>query len=234
MKITILTMFPSLLSSLFLSPLVKRAIEKRVVEIDVVDIKDYSGGSFRHIDDSPCGGGKGMIIRFDTLYRALDSVDKTNRKVVLLSPKGSVYNQKKAREYSREEHIVLICGHYEGVDRRIEKYVDEMVSIGDYILSGGEFASISICDSIIRLLPSVLREGATIEESHENGILEYPQYTKPVEYMGEKVPEILLSGNHEKIKKWKRKEALLDTKRLRPDLFEKLELTEEDKELLST
>jgi tRNA (guanine37-N1)-methyltransferase len=179
-----------------------------------------------------------MILRFDTIMKALEAVKKAEKsdsnRVILLSPKGQVYSQRKARELVAQENLVLICGHYEGVDRRVENHVDEMISIGDYILSGGETAAEVIVDSIVRLLDGVIRQGATKEESHENVLLEYPQYTKPVEYLGERVPDILLSGNHGAIDKWRHIEALKDTKRLRPDLFEKYPLSEEERKALDS
>ncbi len=232
MNITILTIFPEVFDSFLKMPLVERAIKKEIASIKVVDIKPYAGGSFRHIDNSPAGGGKGMLLKVDTTMRAVDANKTEKSRVILLSPRGQVYSQKKARELSKEEDIVLICGHYEGVDRRVENYVDEMISIGDYVLSGGETAAEVIIDSIVRLLDGVIREGATEDESHENILLEYPQYTKPVEYMGERIPDILLSGNHGAIDKWKHLEALKDTKRLRPDLFEKYPLSDEEKKAL--
>lgn len=232
MNITVLTIFPEVFESFLKMPLIERAIKKGIADIKVVDIKPYAGGSFRHIDDSPAGGGNGMILRVDTTLRAVDANRREKSRVILLSPKGEVYSQKKARELSKEEDIVLICGHYEGVDRRVENHVDDMISIGDYVLSGGEMAAEVIVDSIIRLLDGVIRDGATEDESHENILLEYPQYTKPVDYNGERIPDILLSGNHGAIEKWKHMEALKDTKRLRPDLFERYPLTEEEKKAL--
>ena len=232
MRISILTIFPEVFESFMKMPLVKRAVEKGIATINVVDIKPYAGGSFRHIDDSPAGGGPGMILKVDTTMRAVEANRTEKSRVILLSPKGEVFSQKKARELSKQEDIVLICGHYEGVDRRVENHVDEMISIGDYVLSGGEIAAEVIVDSIVRLLDGIIRDGATEEESHENILLEYPQYTKPVDYKGEKIPDILLSGNHGAIEKWRHLEALKDTKRLRPDLFEKYLLTEEEKKAL--
>ena len=232
MRISILTIFPEVFETFLKMPLVKRAVEKGITTINVVDIKPYAGGSFRHIDDSPAGGGPGMILKVDTTMRAVEANRTEKSRVILLSPKGKVYSQQKARELSRQEDIVLICGHYEGVDRRVENHVDEMISIGDYVLSGGEIAAEVIVDSIVRLLDGIIRDGATEEESHENILLEYPQYTKPVDYKGEKIPDILLSGNHGAIEKWRHLEALKDTKRLRPDLFEKYPLTEEEKKAL--
>lgn len=232
MNITVLTIFPEVFESFLKMPLVERAIKKGIATINIVDIKPYAGGSFRHIDDSPAGGAKGMLLKVDTTMRAVDANKTEKSRVILLSPKGQVYSQKKARELSKEEDIVLICGHYEGVDRRVENHVDDMISIGDYVLSGGEMAAEVVVDSIVRLLDGVIREGATEDESHENILLEYPQYTKPVDYNGERIPDILLSGNHGAIEKWKHIEALKDTKRLRPDLFEKYPLSDEERRTL--
>lgn len=225
-------MFPECFSSLSSFPVIKRAQDRNLLELEIKDIKEYAGGSFRHIDDSPCGGGVGMILRIDTLMKALSSSLSPSSHTVLLSPKGEVYSQRKAREFSELSDLVLVSGHYEGVDRRFEDHVDEMISIGDYILTGGEIPAMVIVDSISRLLKGTIRDGATDDESHENGLLEYPQYTKPVDWNGEKVPEILLSGNHGAIDEWRHTQSLLDTKRLRPDLFEKHELTEEERRML--
>ena len=232
MKITILTMFPQIFSSINAYPLIQRAINKNLLEVRIIDIKDFAGGSFRHIDDSPCGGGIGMILRIDTLMRALNASSSEKSHKILLSPKGSVYDQKKARALSKLDDILLVCGHYEGVDKRFESHVDELISIGDYILSGGEIPALCILDSIARLLGTI-REGATEDESHENGLLEYPQYTKPVDYNGDKVPAILLSGNHQAINRYRHKEALKETKKYRPDMFEKYKLTDEEKKMLN-
>lgn len=232
MKITILSMFPESFDSFLSFPVVKRAVTKSLLELSVVDVKEFAGGSFRHIDDSPCGGGPGMIMRIDTLMRALDSVRKPYSHVILLSPKGQKYTQQRARELSGMEDIIIVCGHYEGVDRRFEDHVDEMVSIGDYILTGGEIPAMCITDSVARLLKGALREGAVSDESHENGLLEYPQYTKPVDWNGEKVPEILLSGNHGAIDRWRRVQALKDTRKHRPDMFSRYEMSDEERRWL--
>ncbi len=233
MKITILSMFPESFESFLAFPVVKRAVDRNLLELEIIDVKKFAGGSFRHIDDSPCGGGPGMIMRIDTLMRALDSVRKPSSHTVLLSPKGQKYTQKRAREFAMMDDIIIVCGHYEGVDRRFENHVDEMISIGDYILTGGEIPAMCITDSVARLLRGALREGATTDESHENGLLEYPQYTKPVDWNGEKVPEILLSGNHGAIDKWRRVQALKDTRKYRPDMFSVYEMSEEERRWLS-
>lgn len=221
MKISILTVFPELLDSLFKSTVVARAIRQGIAELEIVDIKDFAGGCFRHIDDSPYGGTPGMIIRYDVLSKALDSVYRPGSHSVLLSPKGKVYNQEKAHFFSELEHLILVCGHFEGTDARFDSDVDELVSLGDFILTGGECAAAVIADSVIRLLNNVLKDGVTADESHENGLLEHPQYTHPYEYNGKKVPDILLSGDRAKIKEWKHRQALSETMKYRPDMAEK-------------
>ena len=232
MKLSILTIFPELFESFLSSPIIKRAREKGVAQIEIVDIKNFSGGSFRHIDDSPFGGGVGMIMRCGPILDALESVKSDSSLSLLFSPKGRRYEQSVAREYSRREHIIMICGHYEGVDAMVEKHVDELVSVGDYVLTGGELPAMTVVDSVVRLLDGVLRDGSADDESHENGLLEYPQYTRPADYKGERVPEVLLSGHDRNISDWRRQQSLLITRENRPDMFEKYELTEKDKKLL--
>ena len=232
MKITILTMFPDFFESFLKLPVTRRVIEKGEAEVEVVDIKTFAPGSFRNIDDSPYGGGPGMILRCQPVLDALSAVKGEKTHTVLLSPKGGVYDQKRAREFSEKEHIVLICGHYEGVDARVERYVDEQLSIGDYVLTGGELAAVVIADSILRLLKGALREGSAQDESHENGLLEYPQYTRPAVYNGDAVPDVLLSGNQKAIDEWRLTQSLLLTREHRPDLFAAYPLTEKEKKLL--
>ncbi len=234
MKISILTITPEFFSSFLNTTIIKRGIDKKVCEIEIVDIKNFAHGSFRHIDDSPFGGGNGMIMRCQPIYDALNSVCLNNSHKILLSPKGKTYNQSKARELSKQEHIVLICGHYEGIDARVEEWVDEQVSIGDYVLTGGELAAQVITDSVVRLLKGVLRDGSTNEESHENGLLEYPQYTQPREFQGLTVPDILLSGHKAKIDDWRLTQSLNLTRKHRPDMFERYVLNEKEKKLLKT
>ena len=236
MKITILTIFPGLFDSFLASPVLQRAVKKGVLEIEVVDIKDYSPGSFRHIDDSPFGGGPGMVMRCQPVLDALRAVKKElpGRASVTaaLSPAGAVFSQKTAHRYAGLDHLILICGHYEGMDERIFRHVDEEVSIGDFILTGGELAAMAVADAVIRLLPGAIRAESTGEESFENGLLEYPQYTQPAVYDGESVPDVLLSGNHEKIRKWRLMESLRKTFLKRPDLLSDRIFTDEEKELL--
>lgn len=236
MKITFLTIFPQLFDSFLASPIPQRAIKKGVLEIDVVDIKDYSPGSFRHIDDSPFGGGPGMVMRCQPVLDALRAVKKEQAAgtsvTAALSPAGAVFTQKTAHRYAGLDHLFLLCGHYEGMDERIYRHVDEEVSIGDFILTGGELAAMAVADAVIRLLPGAIRSESTGEESFENGLLEYPQYTQPAVYDGESVPDVLLSGNHEKIRKWRLKESLRKTLLRRPDLLEGKNLSEEEKRFL--
>lgn len=218
MKITILTMCPDLFRNIRNSSVIDRAVRDGRLELEIVDFRDYTKGSFRKIDDSPYGGGRGMVIRCQPVVDALEDVRTAGSHVVLLSPKGKPYNQKTAREYAGMKHLVLICGHYEGFDARVYPYADELVSIGDYVLTGGELAAQVIMDSVVRLLPGSLRDGSTQEESFENGLLEYPQYTRPADFRGQKVPEILLSGDHAAIRSWREEKALEVTKQYRPDL----------------
>ena len=236
MKITFLTIFPQLFDSFLAAPVPQRAVRKGVLELEVVDIRDFSPGSFRHIDDSPFGGGPGMVMRCQPVLDALRSVQKMPPSgaviTAALSPAGAVFNQKTAHRYAGPDHLILICGHYEGMDERIYRHVDEEVSIGDFILTGGELAAMAAADAVIRLLPGAIRTESTGEESFENGLLEYPQFTQPAVYDGESVPGVLLSGNHEKIRVWRLKESLRKTMLRRPDLLDGRALTEEEAKLL--
>ena len=232
MTISVLTIMPELFGSFLQAPVIARAIRNGVLEVKIIDIREYAPGSFRHIDDSPFGGGAGMVMRCQPVLDALRACNNKDR-TVILSPAGKPYTQKKAHELSSAGHLVLICGHYEGMDARIYPHADEQISIGDYVLTGGEIAAQVIIDSIARLLPGRLRDESTQEESFENGLLEYPQYTQPAVYEGEAVPDVLRSGDHEKIRKWRLQQSLLLTRRMRPDLFEAHVLTEEEKALLA-
>ena len=244
MLITILTICPEYFGDFLNSHVVKRAAELGLASVEVVDIRNFAGGSFRHVDDSPYGGGPGLILRAQPVLDALRAVKSTGKeagsrepenqgqepenrpgaedpsRTILLSPKGTQYDQKTARRLAGVEHLILICGHYDGIDARVEPFADELVSIGDYILSGGEPAAIVIADSVLRLLPGNLKEGSAEDESFENGLLEYPQYTRPEEVEGMRVPEVLLSGDHAAIKKWRQEESVRITRQLRPDLIE--------------
>ena len=218
MKISILTMCPELFRYFADSTIIARSVKAGRLEIEIIDFRDFTEGSFRKIDDSPYGGGRGMVIRCQPVVDALEATRTENSHVILLSPKGQKYDQQKAREYSSYEHLILICGHYEGFDARIFPYADEIISIGDYILTGGELAAQIITDSVTRLLDGSLKEGSADDESFENGLLEYPQYTRPADFRGDKVPDVLLSGDHEAIRVWREQQALALTKKLRPDL----------------
>lgn len=240
MNISVLTIFPESFESFLKTPVVARAIDKGIVSIDIVDIKDYAKGSFRHIDDSPFGGGAGMVMRCQPVLDALQAVRDRDPsgdiRSVAMTPGGKPYDQKTARRFAELSHLVLLCGHYEGMDARIFGSIDEEVSMGDYILTGGELPAMTVIDSVVRLLPGALRGASTEEESFEDGLLEYPQYTQPREYDGMSVPDVLLSGDHGRIRRYRRREALRVTKERRPDLLERYiangKLTEEEAELL--
>ena len=233
MKISILTMFPGMFDSFLMGPVLQRALRKESLQIEIVDIKEFSPGSFRHIDDSPFGGGAGMVMRCQPVLDALKSVKDEKSVSAAMSPAGRLYDQKTARRYAQLDHLILLCGHYEGMDERIYRHVDEEISIGDYILTGGEIAAMAVSDAVIRLLPGAIRGESTSEESFENGLLEYPQYTQPAVYEGEAVPEVLLSGNHEKIRKWRLRESLKRTLARRPDLLEGREMSAEEADIIA-
>lgn len=237
MRISVLTMFPQMFDSFLQGPVVQRAVRKGSLEIEVVDIKEFAPGSYRHIDDSPFGGGAGMVMRCQPVLDALRSAENGGVKAgasvsAAMTPAGQPFVQKTARRYAELDHLILICGHYEGMDERIMTAVDEEISVGDYILSGGELPAMTITDSLIRLLDGTIRADSTAEESFENGLLEYPQYTRPASFQGMEVPEVLRSGHAEKIRRWRLKESLRKTMTKRPDLLEERPLNEEEQQLL--
>lgn len=232
MKITILTLFPEMFMGFLENSIIKRALAKKVVEVKIVNIRDYTLDKYGRVDTPPIGGGAGLIMKCQPIVDALKANTTASSKKILLSPKGKTYSQKDAIRLSKEEDVVIVCGHYEGIDERVNNYVDELISIGDYILTGGEIPSMAIADSIIRLLDGAITGESLSEESFDNNLLEYPQYTEPDNFDGHKVPEILYTGNHSAIEKYRRKEALRITKEKRPDLFKKLELSKQDKKLL--
>ncbi|TSC66046.1 MAG: tRNA (guanine-N(1)-)-methyltransferase [Microgenomates group bacterium Gr01-1014_80] len=225
MKISIITLFPEVFDPVLSTSILKRARQKGKVEFELINLRNFGEGKHKVVDDRPYGGGAGMVLRADILTRAVDYTKKRrspqNGIIVLTSASGKPYNQKTARRLSKLKHIIIICGHYEGVDQRfIDKYVDQEISIGDYVLTGGEIPAMVLADSIVRLIPGVLKkEEATINESFTENHLEGPQYTRPEEFEGEKVPEILLSGDHKKIEKWRGEKSLEKTKKIRPDLL---------------
>lgn len=226
-------MFPDQFDSFLNHQLVKRAISKHQLSLQIVDLKDFADGSFRHIDDSPYGGGAGMILRCEPVFRCLDEIRTSDSRVIAFTPSGTTYTQAKAKQLAQETDLILLCGHYEGFDERILSAVTEEISVGDYVLSGGELPAMTVIDSIVRLLEGTLKPGSKEEESFEEGLLEYPQFTHPYDFQGMKVPDVLLSGHAEKIRRWKRKEALRKTLQKRPDLLNNAELTNEDKQFLA-
>ena len=232
MNITVLTIFPDQFSSFLEHPLVRRAVSNHQLNLRILDLKTYADGSFRHIDESPYGGGTGMVLRCEPVYRCLDSIRTPSSHLIAFTPCGKPYTQEDARRLSRETDLILLCGHYEGFDERILNTVDEQLSVGDYILSGGELPAMTVTDSIVRLLDGTLKEDASANESFETGLLEHPQYTRPEVYRGMRVPEVLLSGHAEKIRIWKRKESLRKTLHCRPEMLVALPKSAEDEALL--
>ena len=221
MKIDILTLFPNMFTGFLEESIIKRAINIKAVDINLINFRDFSKLSNHQVDDTPYGGGRGMVLRCEPIIDALDSVKTNDSKVILLSPQGKTFNEKKALELKNEKHLILICGHYEGFDERIRNFVDEEISIGDYVLTGGELPAMVITDSIVRLLPDVIKKESYLNDSFMNNLLDYPTYTKPTVFRNLKVPDVLLSGHHENIKKWREEEALKNTKKKRNDLLEK-------------
>ena len=220
MQFDILTLFPEMFEPLKQS-IIKRAQENDLININLINIRDFSEDKHKKVDDTPAGGGAGMVMRVDVLYNAYKSIkQKENARIIYLSPKGKKLNQKKVEELSKEKQIILICGHYEGVDQRVIDLIQpEEISIGDYVLTGGEIPAMVLIDSVSRYVPGVLSNGSTFEESFSNNMLEYPQYTRPEEFMGLKIPNVLLSGNHQKIDDWRKEKSLEITKKNRPDLL---------------
>ena len=237
MRFDVLTIFPDMFSAHLSEGVLGRAVKKGIVRAGIVNIRDFARGVHKATDDRPYGGGDGMVMNPGPIYRALESIDRENGRslVILLSPQGKPFDQSTAWELSSWDQIILICGRYEGVDERIRKHwIDRELSVGDFILSGGEMAAIIVMDAVSRLIPGVLGgERSNLEDSFEEGLLEYPQYTRPRVFLGEEVPQVLLSGDHEKIRLWRRKKSLKRTRHRRPDLFKKARLTREDERLLS-
>lgn len=235
MDITVLSIFPKMFQALNES-LIGKAQEKGLVNLDVVDFRDFTTDKQNHVDDAPYGGGAGMLLQAQPIYDAMDNVEKNKpgkKRVILLDPAGKTFNTKMARDFAKEDHLVFICGHYEGFDERVKDLVTDEVSIGDYILTGGELPTMNMIDATLRFVPGVLGNSFSAEdESFSHGLLEYPQYSRPADFRGKKVPEVLTSGNHEKIRVWRLKESLRKTLDRRPDLLENIELTDEEKKLI--
>lgn len=240
MKISIITLFPKMVSGFFDESIIKRAVEKKLVEIEIINLRDFAVDEYGSIDDRPYGGGAGMVLRIEPIYTAIQSAisnfqfpiskqtskfKKQIYKTILTSPRGNVFNQEKAKEFSKTDHLIIIAGHYEGVDERVAEFIDEEVSIGDFVLTGGEIPAAAIVDSVVRLIPGVLKkEEATVNETfniNKKKLLEYPQYTRPEEFKSLKVPKVLLTGDHKKIEEWRLKKAKEETKKKRPDLIDR-------------
>lgn len=220
MRIDILTLFPGSISGFLNESIIKRAIKDEKVEINLINFRNYSKLSNKQVDDTIYGGGPGMLLRCEPIFDCIDDIKTEDAKIVILTPEGKTYNQSTAKEFSKFKHLIIICGHYEGFDERIKTLADFQISIGDYILTGGEIPACAIVDSIVRLLPGVINEDSLASESFEEGMLDYPAYTKPAEYRGMKVPEVLLSGNHALIDEWRRNEKRKRTEEKRPDIME--------------
>jgi len=239
MRIDILTIFPGMFRGPFEESIVKRAVEKGIVQIFLHDIRDYASDRHRTVDDYPYGGGPGMVMKPEPLFAAVDDVQGQAAErgpVVLLTPQGRLFDQKVAVELARHDRLILICGHYEGVDARVHEHlVTDEISIGDYVLSGGELAAMVVVDAVVRQIPGVLGSPlSSADDSFAQGLLEHPQYTRPADFRGMSVPEVLLSGNHGEIARWRRQQSLLRTARRRPDLLVRADLSKEEKQWLLT
>ncbi|MGD9909128.1 MAG: tRNA (guanosine(37)-N1)-methyltransferase TrmD [Candidatus Izemoplasmatales bacterium] len=223
MKITILSLFPEMFEGMLKSSIIKRAIEKEIVTINIIDFREFSTNKHKKVDDYPFGGGAGMLLSVEPIVAALESIEGYEKAhKVLLTPQGVPYRQSLANDLSNIDHLILICGHYEGFDERIRLFVNQELSVGDFVLTGGEIAAMAVMDSVIRLLPDALGKKESFEQdSFYDGQLEYPQYTRPQEFRGLKVPDVLVSGNHQEIEKWRKEESLKRTEERRPDLLEK-------------
>ena len=221
MKIDILTLFPAMFDGFLNESIIKRAIESKKVEVNIHNIRNYSNDPHKKVDDYGFGGGKGMVLKIEPIYNALDEIKTQDAKVILMTPQGIKYNQSKAYELSKEKHLIIICGHYEGFDERIRNLVDIEISIGDFVLTGGEIPAMAISDSVVRLIDGVIEKESHINDSFNNNLLDYPVYTHPVDFKGMKVPDVLLSGHHANIDKWRKEEQIKRTTKRRPDLLEK-------------
>ena len=237
MRVDIITLFPEMVAEVFKHSILKRASEKNLIDIVVTNPRDFTYDKHHIVDDTPFGGGTGMVMKIDPIFRTVQSIKDenfcNNTRTILLCPRGNKFDQEKAKELAQYEQIILICGHYEGIDERVQNIIDESISIGDYVLTGGEIPAMAITDAVARMIPGVLgSDNSAKEDSFFEGCLKYPQYTRPREFNGWEVPEILISGDHAKIDRWRRKEALKVTLKIRPDLLQNLDLSKEDKEIL--
>lgn len=234
MRIDILTLFPKMIEAVLGESITGRALKNNIFDLNLTDIRDFTKDKHRRVDDYPYGGGTGMVMMAEPVYLAYNSVKSEKSKLIYMTPHGKTFNQKMAKELAKEEHLIFLCGHYEGIDQRVIDKLEPMeISLGDFILTGGELAVMPVCDSIIRLLPGVLgNEDSLNEESFENNLLEYPQYTRPEEILGMRVPEVLLSGHHKNIEAWRHEQSLKNTYLKRPDLLNENEISVEDIEIL--
>lgn len=237
MQIDILTIFPEMFESPFNYSMLKRAVDGDYVSIQPIDFRNYGVGKQRMVDDTPYGGGAGMLLKPEPIFEAIDKIKEKNpetkKRIILMDPAGKPFDQALAEDFSKEEHLVFICGHYEGYDERIRTLVTDEVSLGDYVLTGGELAAMVMVDATVRLLPGVVGNKSSIEEdSHSTGLLEHPHYTRPANYRGLEVPQVLRNGNHALIEKWRHKESLRRTYERRPDLLRKMKPTKQEKEWL--
>jgi len=238
-KIDILTLFPNMVKGPLKESILKRAQKKRLVRINVLDIRSFTHNRHRTADDAPYGGGAGMVLKPELIFEAVEFIKskvqnpRSKAKVILMTPQGERFDQGMAKRMAKEKHLIFICGHYEGIDERVKRIVTDEISIGDYVLTGGELASLVVIDALVRLIPGVLgKEESIICDSFYSGLLDYPHYTRPEEYRKMRVPSVLLSGNHERIARWKRKEALRRTLKRRPDLLEEIKVSNEDRRLI--
>ncbi|WP_303841652.1 tRNA (guanosine(37)-N1)-methyltransferase TrmD [Selenomonas ruminantium] len=240
MRIDMVTIFPEMFSGPFGDSITKRAVDNGILDIHFTNFRDFAEDKHHHVDDSPFGGGAGMVLKPEPMYKAVrDVLARTeeyaaNRRVLIMDPSGPTFNQDKAKELAGYDQLIFICGHYEGFDARIYKLADEAISIGDFVLTGGELPAMVITDAVSRMLPGVLgHEDSAPTDSFYEGLLEFPQYTRPREFEGMEVPEVLLNGDHAKIRKWRREQSLLVTQKYRPDLLEKADLNEKDRQFLA-
>ncbi|MFH1347821.1 MAG: tRNA (guanosine(37)-N1)-methyltransferase TrmD [Candidatus Margulisiibacteriota bacterium] len=233
-KIDILTLFPEMFQGPLSESLLKKAQQKGLLSFNIVNIRDFTTDKHKTADDTPYGGGAGMVMKPEPIAKALSRVTSQQSRVVLMCPTGKALTQEKVNALAKEKHLVILCGHYEGIDERVREMVDEEISIGDYVLTGGEIPAMVLIDAVARQIPEVVKEEESVKkDSFYEGILDYPSYSKPEEFEGKKVPEVLLSGHHAEIERWRRKAALKLTLQRRPDLLAKAELSKEDKEILN-
>lgn len=233
MKVDILTLFPEMFLSPFNESIIKRAIERGLVTVNITNIRDYALDRHMQVDDYPYGGGAGMVMKPDVLSRAIDAVSQEDCHIIYMSPRGKYLTQSKAIELSAQKNLVILCGHYEGIDERVLNRIDEEISIGDYVLTGGEIPAMVLVDAVVRLVPGVLGDDeSSVYESFSDGLLEYPQYTRPFEFEGQEVPGVLLSGHHEKIRLWRKRQSLMRTLLTRPELLLTRDFADEERALL--